>query len=79
MKTPIQKVTFSLANDTYLTVQVTWELLKYEIRKFAINFFWKLRQNFRKLQTDLEAKIKNLEHNITDEYKFNGHRIAKDE
>ena len=39
MKTPIQKVTFSLANDTYLTVQVTWELLKYEIRKFAINFF----------------------------------------
>ena len=31
MKTLIQKVIFSLENDTYLTDQVKWELLKYEI------------------------------------------------
>ena len=38
MKTLIQKVIFSFENDTYLTDQVKWELLKYEIRKFPINF-----------------------------------------
>ena len=65
MKTLIQKVIFSLENDTYLTDQVKWELLKYEIRKFAINFSRKLAQNSRKLQTDLETIIKNLEQNIT--------------
>ena len=30
MKTVIQKVIFSLENDTYLTDQVKWELSKYE-------------------------------------------------
>ena len=67
MKTLIQKVIFSRENDTYLTDQVKWELLKYEIRKFAINFYRKLVQNSRKLQADLETKIKNLEQDITDE------------
>ena len=79
MKTLIQKVIFSLENDTYLTDQVKWELLKYEIRKFAINFFRKLAQNFRELQTDLETKIKNLEQNITIGDKFNEYKTAKDE
>ena len=67
MKTLIQKVIFSLENDTYLTDQVKWELLKYEIHKFTINCSRKLAQNSCKLQTDLETKIKNLEQNITDE------------
>ena len=71
MKTLIQKVIFGFENDTYLTDQVKWELLKYEIRKFAINFSKKLAQNSRKLQRDLETKIKNLEQNITNEDKFN--------
>ena len=79
MKTLIQKVIFSLENDTYLTDQVERELLKYEIRKFAINFFRKLAQNSRKLQTDLESKIKNLEQNTTDKDKFNEYKTAKDE
>ena len=38
MKTLIQKVIFGFENDTYLTDQVKWELLKYEICKFAIHF-----------------------------------------
>ena len=37
MKT-VQKVIFGFENDTYLNDQVEWELLKYEILKFAINF-----------------------------------------
>ena len=79
MKTLIQKVIFGFENDTYLTDQVKWELLKHEIRKFAINFSKKLAQNSRKLQRDLETKIKNLEQNITNEDKFNKYKTAKDE
>ena len=45
MKTLVQKVIFGFENGTYLTDQVKWELLKYEIRKFAINFSKKLAQN----------------------------------
>ena len=44
-----------------LTDQVNWELFKYEICKFSINFSGKLTQNSRKLKTDLETKIINLE------------------
>ena len=79
MKTLIQKVIFSLENDTYFIDQLKWELLKYEICKSAINFSRKVVQNSRKLQTDLETKIKNLEQNITDEDKFNEYKIAKNE
>ena len=76
-KTLIQKVIFGFENDTYLTDQVKWELLKYEIRKFAINFSKKLAQNSRKLQRGLETKIKNLEQNIINEDKFNEYKFEK--
>ena len=56
-----------------------WELLKYEICRFAINFSKKLAQNSRKLQRDLETKIKKLEQNIINEHKFNEYKTAKDE
>ena len=79
MKTLIQKVISSLENDTYLTDQIKQELLKYENRKFAIKFSRKLAKNSRKLQTDLETKIKNLEQNIKNEDKFNECKTAKDE
>ena len=49
------------------------------IRKLAIDFSSKLAQNSRKLQTDLETKIKNLEQNITNKDKFNKYKAAKDE
>ena len=62
-----------------MTDQVKWELLKYKIRKFAINVSRKLAQNSRKLQTDLKTKIKNPEQNITDEDKSNEYKTAKDE
>ena len=49
------------------------------IRKLAIDFSSKLAQNSRKLQTDLETKIKNLEQNITNKDKFNKYKATKDE
>ena len=66
MKALIQKVIFGFQNGTYLTDQVKWELKK-------------LAQHFRKLQRDLETKIKNLEQNITNEDKFNEYKSTKDE
>ena len=74
MKTLIQKVIFGFENDTYLTDQVKWELLKYKIRKFVINFSKELARNFHRLQRNLETKIKNLQHNITNENKFNEYK-----
>ena len=50
--------------------------------KFAslqLTFFRKQAQIFRKLKTDLETKIENLEQNITNENKFNECKTAKDE
>ena len=79
MKTLIQKVIFGFENHTYLTDQVKWELLKYEIRQFAINFSKKLAQKSRKLKRDLETKIKKLEQNIINEDKFNEYKTAKNE
>ena len=61
IKRLIQKFIFGSEIDTYLTDQVKWELLKCEIRKFAIKLSKKLAQNSRKLQIDLETKIKNIE------------------
>ena len=78
MKT-VQKVIFGFENDTYLNDQVKWELLKYEILKFAINFSKKTSTKFRKLQRDLETKIKNLQQNIINEAKFNEYKTANDE
>ena len=77
MEILIQKVFFSLENDTCLTDQVKWELLKYEIRKFAINVSRKLTQISRKLQTELETKIENLEQNKTNEDRFNDYKTTK--
>ena len=79
MKTLIQTVIFSFENDNYLTDQVRWELLKHEICKFAINFPGKLAQDYCKLQTDLETRIKNLQQNIANENKFNEYKNTKDE
>ena len=77
MEILIQKVFFSLENDTCLTDQVKWELLQYEIRKFAINVSRKLKQISRKLQTELETKIENLEQNKTNEDRFNDYKTTK--
>ena len=41
-----------------LNNQVKWELLKYEIRKFAIKFSRKPAQNFRKTQATWKLKLK---------------------
>ena len=79
MKPLIQNVNLNFEIDTYLNDQVKWELLKYEIRKFPINFSGKLAHTSGTLQTDSETKIKNLEENLTNKNKFNEYKTVKDE
>ena len=79
MKPLIQRVILNFEIDTYLNDQLKWELLKYEIRKFPINFSGKLANTPGTLQTDLGTKIKNLEQNLTKKDKFNEYETAKDE
>ena len=45
----------------------------------AVNFYRKLAQTSPKLKTDFENKVKNLEHHINDEDKFNEYKTAKNE
>ena len=56
MKTVIQKVIFSLENDTYLTDQVKWELSKYEsLYLFFLENSHKNPVNFKQTR---KAKLK---------------------
>ena len=79
MKPLIQKVKLNFEIDTYLNDQVKWELLKFEIRKFPINFSGKLAHTSGTLQIDLQTKIKNVEQNLTNKDKFNEYKTVKDE
>ncbi len=45
--------------------RMKWEMIKYEIRKFTINFSKAKKQETQKIQRDLERKLCNLERNIT--------------
>ena len=59
------------------TDQITWELLKYEIRKFAITYSKKISQNTRRSQCELEKKLKELESNLNSEASFNEYTKCK--
>ena len=50
-----------LFNENILNDQVKWEYLKYNIRKYTINFSKKLAKNTNKKIVDLETKLKHFE------------------
>ena len=50
-----------LFNENILDDQVKWEYLKYNIRKYTINFSKKLAKNTNKNINDLESKLKHVE------------------
>ena len=47
-----------------MNAQLKWELLKYEIRKFTINYTKHKAKEIRKQQTYLESEHKKLENNL---------------
>ena len=47
-----------------MNVQLKWELLKYEIRKFTIDYTKHEAKEKRKQQVYLESELKKLENNL---------------
>ena len=59
--------------------QLKWELLKYENRKFTINYSKKLAKERKENKTLLESKLKELEGNLNTEDNIQSHNIYKKE
>ena len=64
MKKLITKVNTS--NEFLKDAQTNWKFLKYEIRRFTIDYS-KTAAKKRKDKTDLEQKLKDLANNVTSE------------
>ena len=47
-----------------MNAQLKWEILKYEIRKFTIDYTKRKAKERRKQQAYLESEIKKLENNL---------------
>ena len=61
MKKFISDTLNELINENISDDQVKWEYLKYNIRKYTMNFFKKLAKNTNKKIVDLETKLKHFE------------------
>ena len=61
MKQLIENIKQQQRSESEQTDQIKWELLKYEIRKFAITFSRKISPNRKKSQCELEKKLKELD------------------
>ena len=57
MKKFISDTLNELINENISDDQVKWEYLKYNIRKYTMNFFKKLAKNTNKKVVDLETKL----------------------
>ena len=61
MKTHIVDTLNLLDNENILDQNVRWDFLKYEIRKFTIDFSKALSKNEKQEVSYLEKKLKDLE------------------
>ena len=68
------------SNQNFIpNAQLKWELLKYEIRKFTINYSKKLAKERKENKTLLENKLKELEGNLNTEDNIQSYNIYKKE
>ena len=66
------------SNQNFIpNAQLKWELLKYEIRKFTINYFKKLAKERKENKTLLENKLKELEGNLNTEDNIQSYDVYK--
>ena len=75
IKQLIENIKQQQLSESDQTDQIKWELLKYEIRKFAITFSRKISQNTKRSQCELEKKLKELESNLNSEANFNEYTL----
>ena len=66
MKNQISETIRMLDQDKITDKHLRWEFLKYEIRKFTINFSKKLVKEENKDRNFLEKELKKLESTILD-------------
>ena len=71
MKKLITKINTS--NEFIEDAQTKWEFIKYEIRKFTINYSKTVVKIRKQHKIDLEHKLKNLENNIEENRKLYNH------
>ena len=55
---------FCIANKSLSNLQLKWELLKYEVEKFTINYTKQIAKEKRQQRTNLENQLKILEKNL---------------
>ena len=61
MKKFVSDTLNKLFNENILDDQVKWEYMKYNIRKYTINFSKTLAKNTNKQIVDLKTKLKHFE------------------
>lgn len=57
--------------------QIKWELLKYEIRKYTIEYSKKKKREANKIKTELEKQLCHLERNLSKENNINKYNETK--
>ena len=77
MEKHIDCVKNDLKKDKTLSEISKWELLKYEIRKFTINFSKLLARESRKEKCILENKLRNLESDVSNKKQFEDYQKCK--
>ena len=75
MKQLIENIKQQQLSESEQTDQIKWELLKNEVRIFAITFSRKISQNTKRSQCELEKKLKELESNLNSEANFNEYTL----
>ena len=70
---------FCAANKSLSNRQLKWELLKYEVRKFTINYTKQILKEKRQQITNLENQLKMLEKNLDEDDNLSKYNNIKNE
>ena len=68
---------FHSNQNFFLNAQLKWELLKYKIRKFIINYSKKFAKEWKQNKTLLENELKELEGNLNTEDDIQSYNVSK--
>ena len=77
MKQLIENIKQQQLPESEQTDKIKWELLMYEIRKFAITYSKNISQNTGRSQCELEKKLKELKSNLNSEANFDEYTKCK--
>ena len=62
-----------------MNTQLKWELLKYEIRKFTVDYTKRKTKEKRKQQVYLESELKKLENNLENSGNLRKYELLKND